>query len=326
MRAVTVARALCVALVTVAGAWERVAWGQAGGSPAGGPAPSQGETKAAPGPGQGIILVPSGDRQGAPGFELPPEVRENLRKALEARIARERGAHGAPGGAVVQEGGHAPAAAGHGRSHGPSAKGAVHAYGPGAQMPHGKATSPHEGHHVNWIFLAREGEEQPFLATLFNFLVLALLFGRFAVPPLREFVRARHEKIAKELAEANRLRLEAEERLKEYEARIANIDQEIAALVSGLRAEGEAERDRIIAAAEEQAKRLRQETEMAIAQEMRRARKEVEREIVLAALAAAEKMLKERVTEADHRMLLERSLVALSTTGPDGHNATRGAA
>jgi F-type H+-transporting ATPase subunit b len=191
----------------------------------------------------------------------------------------------------------------------------------GKGVPHGKAKAHAKaahggGHavHVNWYQAPPPvGESQPFLATLFNFIVLGLLLGRFGYPPIREFVKARHEKIGADLAEAQRLRTEAEARLKEYEAKIANLDQEIAALLQELRAEGEAERARIVAAAEEQARRLSRDAESTIAQDMKRARYEIEQEAVTAAIATAEKILRERITDADQRGFIERYLVSLAT-------------
>jgi F-type H+-transporting ATPase subunit b len=187
------------------------------------------------------------------------------------------------------------------------------AHGAAAKAAHGG------GHavHVNWYRVPVGGEKnQPFLATLFNFIVLGLLLGRFGYPPIREFVKARHEKIGKDLTDAQRLRTEAEARLTEYEGKIANLDQEIAALLQQIRAEGEAERARIIAAAEEQAQRLRRDAEVTIAQDMKRARHEIEQEAVTAAIIAAEKILRERVTDADQRAFIEHYLVSLSTEAP----------
>ncbi|MBI5477977.1 MAG: F0F1 ATP synthase subunit B [Deltaproteobacteria bacterium] len=200
----------------------------------------------------------------------------------------------------------------------PHAKGALHGKG----AAHAKA-APGGGHggghavHVNWYRASPPpGESQPFLATLFNFIVLGLLLGRFGYPPIRDFVKARHETISKDLADAQRLRAEAEARLKEYEAKIANLDHEIATLLQGIRAEGEAERARIIAAADEQAQRLRRDAESTIAQDMKRARHEIEQEAVTAAIGTAERILRERITDADQRGFVERYLVSLATEAP----------
>jgi F-type H+-transporting ATPase subunit b len=181
---------------------------------------------------------------------------------------------------------------------------------------HGAAHGGGHAVHVNWWKVSPpKGEPQPFLAALFNFIVLGLLLGRFGYPPIVQFVKDRHDQIGKDLTEAERLRVEAEARLKEYEAKIANLDHEIATLLQGIKAEGEAERARIIAAAEEQAERLRRDAESTIAQDMKRARSEIEQEVVTAAMATAEKILRERINETDQRGFVERYLVGLSTAG-----------
>jgi F-type H+-transporting ATPase subunit b len=201
--------------------------------------------------------------------------------------------------------------------------------GPRRALPHGAKGVVHaaKGHrgghggghavHVNW-WKARPaaGEPQPFLAAFFNFIVLALLLGRFGAPPIAQFVRERHERIGKDLHEAERLRAEAEARLKEYEAKIANLDHEIATLLQGIKAEGEAERARIIKAAEEQAERLRKDAESTIALDLKRARYEIEQEVVSSAIATAERILRERINETDQRGFVERYLVNLATEAP----------
>jgi F-type H+-transporting ATPase subunit b len=199
----------------------------------------------------------------------------------------------------------------------PHTKGTLHAKVGHARPAHGGAHGGGHAVHVNWYKASPPpGENQPFLAALFNFIVLGLLLGRFAYPPIREFVKDRHEAIGKDLAEAQRLRAEAEARLKEYEAKISNLDHEIATLLQGIRTEGEAERARMIVAAEEQAQRLRRDAETTIAQDMKRARHEIEQEVVTAAITTADRILRERINDADQRGFVERYLVSLATDTP----------
>jgi F-type H+-transporting ATPase subunit b len=201
---------------------------------------------------------------------------------------------------------------------------------PAAAAPHGAGnavTAQHvpevttEGHevHVNWWHIRPQpGEGQPFLATLFNFLVLGLILGRFALPPIREFVKTRHETIGNEIEEARRLRAEAAAKLKEYEAKLEGIDRDIARLLQEIRAEAEAEKQRIVTAAEQQATRLRKDAELTVAQDLKRFRREIEQEVVDMAIAAATKMLAERMTDADQRGLVERYLQSLGAAAATG--------
>jgi F-type H+-transporting ATPase subunit b len=148
---------------------------------------------------------------------------------------------------------------------------------------------------------------------LINFAIFAAIMYRLAGRPLREFVSARHIGIKKELSEASELRRAADEKLKEAEARLAGIDQEIEKLVSGIRAEAEAEKARLIATAEAEAARIQRDAQALMASEMSRLERELRREVVDAALAAAEKMLREGVTADDQRKLTERYITGLES-------------
>jgi F-type H+-transporting ATPase subunit b len=208
--------------------------------------------------------------------------------------------------------------------------GGIHLKAARGKVAHGTRGGGHGGGHavhVNWWKASPPaGEPQPFLAAFFNFIVLGLLLGRFGYPPIVEYVKARHDQIGKDLVEAEKLRAEAEARLHEYEAKIANLDHEIATLLQGIRDEGDAERARIIAAAEEQAERLRREAEATIGQDMKRARYEIEQEVVTAAITTAERILRERITETDQRGFVERYLVNLSSEAPGAPRPPTGGA
>jgi F-type H+-transporting ATPase subunit b len=152
----------------------------------------------------------------------------------------------------------------------------------------------------------------PFLMALLNFAVLCILFAKFVVPGLKKSVREKHDLIAKQLEESSRLRDQAAAKLKEYEAKVVSLDADIAALVQGLRAEGEAEKARIIAEAETRAQRLRKDAEQQIQAEIARVRVGLEREVTLAAIAAAEQLLRERTTDADQQALTDSFVQAIA--------------
>jgi F-type H+-transporting ATPase subunit b len=148
---------------------------------------------------------------------------------------------------------------------------------------------------------------------LFNFVVFAGIMYRLAGRPLREFVQARHITIKKDLDEAATLRRAAEARMKEYEARLAGLDAEIAGLVAGLRKDAEAEKSRIIASAEKEAARIRVDAERQIQTEMGQLKRELRREVVEVALAAAEKILQGNLRADDQRHLVDKYLTAIES-------------
>ncbi|MBI4508825.1 MAG: ATP synthase F0 subunit B [Deltaproteobacteria bacterium] len=146
----------------------------------------------------------------------------------------------------------------------------------------------------------------PFLGALFNFGILAFLIGKLAGPSVLRLVRDRHESIAQKLAESARLRDEAKRKLDEYTEKMTNLQAEIDRLVSELRSEAEKEKQRILSEAEIRAERMKKDAEQQISAEMTRVRVALEREAMLSAVALAEKILREKTTEADQQNMADR--------------------
>jgi F-type H+-transporting ATPase subunit b len=152
----------------------------------------------------------------------------------------------------------------------------------------------------------------PFSMQVLNFVVFAVLMYRMGGPALIKSTRERHDTIAKALSEGTRLRDEAKARLAEYETKLAALQGEIERLVANIRAEAETEKKRIIAEAEQRADRMRRDAEQQIQAEIARVRIVLEREAVEAAITIAERILKEKTTEADQRLLADRFVKGLS--------------
>lgn len=145
-----------------------------------------------------------------------------------------------------------------------------------------------------------------------SFAILLFVLYKFAFPGILSALEEREKKIKNSLDEAESHRLQAEQRLKEYEARLAGASKE---------AEG------ILAAAKERTQRLMEENEQRLAAEAERikgdATREIDRERRKAiqeirtqttdlALMVAEKVVQRSLTDADHRRLADEALDALS--------------
>ena len=74
---------------------------------------------------------------------------------------------------------------------------------------------------------------------------------------------------------------------------------------------GEAERDRIVAQAEEKAARLRKDANFLIDQQIKQLRKDLTQQAANAAVVAAQELLQERTTETDQDRLAEAYLTRL---------------
>jgi len=140
---------------------------------------------------------------------------------------------------------------------------------------------------------------------LVNFgLLLGILIG-FGGPAIRKALQARHQQLKADLAAAAAARAEAEARLAQQEARLVALEQEIEGIRTGVKAEAEAEKARLIAMAEERAKRIREETTFVLGQQVKEAEERLRREVALAAVDLAEQMVKKSLGAADQQRMLD---------------------
>lgn len=150
-----------------------------------------------------------------------------------------------------------------------------------------------------------------FQGTLVNFLVLVALIAWVIRKKGNPALAARRAEVEKELAEAKRLRTEAEKRHMETAMRLEKLDQEMVEIRGEMIKAGEAERDRIVAQAEEKAARIRKDANFLIDQQIKQLRKDLTQQAANAAVVAAQELLQERTTETDQDQLAEAYLTRL---------------
>jgi F-type H+-transporting ATPase subunit b len=152
------------------------------------------------------------------------------------------------------------------------------------------------------------GEEPmsaPFALMLLNFGILLVILAKLGGPAARKMAETRSDQIKGALDEAAKLRQAAADKLDEYSTKLTAAEAEMKSMLDGMRADAEAERARIVTAAEAQAAAVKKDAEQRIAAEIQRARVELAREVSLAATAAAEQLLRDKATAADHTKLID---------------------
>jgi F-type H+-transporting ATPase subunit b len=158
-----------------------------------------------------------------------------------------------------------------------------------------------------------------FLWTCANVFFLLFLFVQFGGKPVSAFLTSRRNEVAEGLEEAQRLQAEADALRTEYESRLAQLDDEMAQLRGELRAAGEAEKERLIHEAEAKASRLRKDTAFLIEQRMKVIHQTLTTEAVETAIAAAEQVLRDKVSKEDQLRVATNYLGLLGTsTGKEG--------
>ena len=215
------------------------------------------------------------------------------------------------GGARDDGHGHEHAAGGH----------AADAHG----ADHGHAADPSA--HFNWVDFGysskdvnggtlEKGEEPmspPFLGMLINFAVVLFILGWKVWPGLQRYTARRHDTIKAALEEAGKLREEARAKLDQYTAQTERAEREIDQMVADIRAGAEAEKERILADAKAQAEAMKRDAQQRINAEIDRARAELEREVVAAAIAVAERLIRENATKNDQTQLVDGFIQDIQT-------------
>ncbi len=168
---------------------------------------------------------------------------------------------------------------------------------------------------INWVSLdygpnakdpTHRGWPPPFAFAFLNFAVFAAILYKLLGPWLRNKVISRHDDVRHNLDEASRLRAEAQKMLTEYQARVAGADEEIAKLLSELRAQAESDKQRIIAAAKADAERLKADAERRVTAEIDAARLLLRREVVEQSVRIAQQLLVQQTGPDDQRRMAER--------------------
>jgi len=163
----------------------------------------------------------------------------------------------------------------------------------------------HEGEHGGPVTLEGILHNPEFWTAALNFSLLVVLLRRFGKAPLADFLSGRRKQMEQAINEAAAAKAAAEGRLKEYNDRLAQLDQELAKLRADLVAAGEEDKKRIVADAEENARRTKRETEALVDQHAKQLVSQVRSDLIDAAVAAAEQLVRAQIGPADQQRLAD---------------------
>ncbi|HXU04879.1 MAG TPA: ATP synthase F0 subunit B [Polyangia bacterium] len=155
-----------------------------------------------------------------------------------------------------------------------------------------------------------------------NFGVLVFLLVKFGGPAVSKALLARHQQIKSDLASAAEVRAAAEARFEKQEKRLASLEHEIAAITASIKQEAEAEKVRLIALAEERARRIREESEFIIEQQIKQAEEDLRREVAAAAVALAEKIVRSQLGPGDQQRMIDAFVGDIATPNGARPNGT----
>ena len=144
-----------------------------------------------------------------------------------------------------------------------------------------------------------------FLAQICNLMIQLVIFKKLLLNPVKKVIAERKAKADSQIADAEKLRTEAEAMKAEYEQNLQNARTEANQIVTAAQKTAAARSEELLCEARAQAAALKQKAEADIAQERKKAVNEVKDEIGGMAMEIASKVVEREIKEADHQDLID---------------------
>ena len=144
-----------------------------------------------------------------------------------------------------------------------------------------------------------------FVAQICNLMIQLVIFKKLLLNPVKKVIAERKAKADSQIADAKKLRTEAEAMKAEYEQNLQNARTEANQIVAAAQKTATARSEELLGEARAQAAALKQKAEADIAQERKKAVNEVKDEIGGMAMEIASKVVEREISEKDHKDLID---------------------
>jgi F-type H+-transporting ATPase subunit b len=138
-----------------------------------------------------------------------------------------------------------------------------------------------------------------------NFVVLAVALVFLLRKPVKQALGDRIQGIKDQLSELEAQKTAAEAELAKYHQRFQKLDEEAEKLIAQYVQQGEEAKARILKEAETAADKLQEQARRNIENEFKKARHELQDDVLEKALAKAEEMVRDRISEGDQEQLVD---------------------
>lgn len=154
-----------------------------------------------------------------------------------------------------------------------------------------------------------------FFWTWVVFILLFFVLKRFAWPPIVRATEERERRIARQLEEAEKLNSEAKTALEEHRKLLASAKDQAQSLINEAKTLAQREREQLVAKAREEQDQIIERARREVSDERERAIAELRREAVDLSLAAASKLIQQRLGAEGDRRIVEEYLSAFGRNG-----------
>ena len=153
------------------------------------------------------------------------------------------------------------------------------------------------------------------VVTIVIFALLVAILGKYAWGPILSGLKAREEKIRKDIAEAEAARAKAQATLDEYNRQLATAEQKVREMIAQATRDGENLATQIRARAQQEAEDTKERAIKDIDAARDQALSEIYQQTAELATRVAEKIIRRNLNADDQRDLVNQSLQELQTVG-----------
>ena len=139
----------------------------------------------------------------------------------------------------------------------------------------------------------------------FNFIVLVGFLYWLLAAKIKAFFVDRRKDIKESLENTSTKKNEAEKKYREYSEKIDKASLEIDGIFEMIKAQGVAEKQKIIEDAQKVAQKMKEDAKARIEQELQKASSQLRVEAVALSVKMAEQILKRNITEQDHEAMVK---------------------
>lgn len=140
---------------------------------------------------------------------------------------------------------------------------------------------------------------------LLNFAILAGFLWWMAAKKIKEFFVGRRADIKTSLEQALAAKEDAENKFKEYAAKLEKATEEIDGIAEMIKVQGLAEKDKLLEEARKAAVKIEEDTKARMEQEFSNARNQLRAEAAQLSVQMAEELLKRNITIQDHEFMVK---------------------
>lgn len=181
-----------------------------------------------------------------------------------------------------------------------------HAAGGHGDVAHGD--DAHGGGHDEHHSSLTSAKLKDLLWRCTNFAALIIILVVFASKPIAAGMNSRREGIAARKDDLEAEKVKAQKMYSEYETKLSKIDAEVKNIIDAAVAQGEKEREQIVADAERMAVDIKRKAESAVHNATIEARKSLRIEMADKAVEIAEELVKKSLKAKDQNRLIENCL------------------